>query len=144
MQCAHRLKPERAATKDERPGAREIAAGALDIVAADDGPDDSGLASAFAVGDKKVSWSCVRCGTLNDVRADVCTNCEASFMDLARNIATFEVNKKKSRATLRAFGYLLGGAVVMRSVAGLVSPWAAAALLGGTALRTVVKYLRAP
>jgi hypothetical protein len=129
--------------KAEPPGAREIVGGALDIVA---GPgyesDDEGLRQAFSVGGKKITWNCYRCGSSNPVEAQKCGDCGRSFMDTARELASFEVSKKRSYTAMKVLSYVLVGAVLMRLVAGLISPWAAAAVLGGALLRFLLKYLR--
>lgn len=143
MQCARRLKPARKPIEDDRPSAGEIAAGALDIVAGESYADtDEALAQTFAVYGGKASWTCTKCGELNDIRADKCSSCGATFVASARRIADLDVKKMESRSILKALGIVAIGAVVMRLVAGLISPWAAAAVLGGAVLRTIVKYLR--
>jgi len=128
---------------DDRPSAREIVGGALDIVA---GPghegDDEGLRQAFSVGEKKVTWNCTRCGFSNPIEAQKCEDCGRAFMDTAATLAAFAVSQKQSHSTMKALGLVLGGAVVMRLVAGLISPWAAAAFLGGAVGRFLLKYLR--
>ncbi|MGH2757321.1 MAG: hypothetical protein ACRDI3_05985 [Actinomycetota bacterium] len=145
MQCTKRLKPvpKKVDIAAGPPGAREIVGGALDIVA---GPgyesDDEGLRQAFSVGGKKVTWNCSRCGYSNPIETQRCADCGRSFIDTAQELAAFEVSKKGSYTALKAISYVLVGAVLMRLVAGLISPWAAAAVLGGALLRFLLKYLR--
>lgn len=143
MQCSRRLKPDRPGIDDDRPTVGEIAAGALDIMAGESYADsDEALAQTFAVQGGKATWTCARCGALNDMHADACSSCGATFIESARRIASSQVKEKESRSVLKAFGIVMIGAVVMRLVAGLISPWAAAAVLGGALLRTILKYLR--
>lgn len=76
------------------------------------------------------------------MRADNCASCGTAFLDSARRIADMDVKRMESRSIWKAFGFVMIGAVVMRLVAGLISPWAAAVVLGGALLRTIVKYFR--
>lgn len=144
MQCSRRLKPPRPRIDFDAggPGVRETVAGALDVVAGEGYGDDEGLRRAFTLGEKKASWVCARCGYFNELKADVCADCGRPFTDTAAALAGVEVAKKQSRSVLKALGIVTVGAVVMRLVAGLISPWAAAAVLGGAILRFLVKYLR--
>lgn len=144
MQCARRLKPEREHVDLDagRPSGREIIGGALDIIAGADEVDDEGLRQAFSVSERGVTWNCGRCGNVNPIDANRCTDCGRAFTATAAVMAKHEVSKKQSHASLKAAGLVLGGAVVMRLVAGLISPWAAAAFLGGAVVRFLVKYLR--
>jgi len=145
MQCSERLRPPapRVDLDEGRPSAREVIGGALDIVAghAYEG-DDEALRHAFSVSERGVTWNCSGCGNMNPIDAEVCTDCGRAFAETAHSWAGVSVAKKQSNATLKAAGLVLGGAVVMRLVAGLISPWAAGAFLGGAVLRFVVKYLR--
>lgn len=143
MQCSRRLRPERPRIEDDRPSVGEIASGALDIVAGESyASSDEALGQTFAVQGGKASWTCARCGALNDMRADNCASCGTAFLDSARRIADMDVKRMESRSIWKAFGFVMIGAVVMRLVAGLISPWAAAVVLGGALLRTIVKYFR--
>lgn len=145
MQCNERFRPARATidTNAGAPRAREIVAGGLDVVAGEAHPgSDEGLGEAFVVTAAGVTWTCARCGTLNQVDASDCSACGMSFTDSARRIADSALPAKQSRSILKAVGIVAGGAVVMRLVAGLISPWAAAGVLGAAALRTVIRYLR--
>ncbi len=145
MQCNRRLVATRRAidVNAGAPSAREIVSGGLDIVGGDphEGSDDA-IADAFVVAGSSVTWTCGKCGHLNEIRSSVCAGCGLSFVDSARKIADNEMPRKKSRSAMKAFGIVAGGAVVMRLVAGLISPWAAAGVLGAAALRTLVRYLR--
>lgn len=145
MQCNRRLTAQRPQVdvKAGAPSAREIMAGGLDVVAGDphEGSDEA-LADAFVVAGGSVTWTCGRCGHLNEIRSSSCAGCGLTFVDSARKIADSEIPAKRSRSVLKAVGIIGGGAVVMRLVAGLISPWAAAGLLGAAALRTLVRYLR--
>ena len=145
MQCSKRLRAARPEVDKDAgaPTARDIILGGLDIVAGDphEGSDE-GIADAFVVTGSAVTWTCRRCGHLNEIRASTCAECGTSFVDSARSIADDQVPAKQSRSMLKAAGIVAGGAVVMRLVAGLISPWAAAGLLGAATLRFVVRYLR--
>lgn len=146
MQCSARLRPARK-TIDMgagAPGFSEIVAGGLGVLAgeANEGSDE-GIAQAFSVEGDAVKWTCGRCQHRNDIRASACESCGRSFAESARWIAdTSVVPKKQGRSTLKALGMLSVGAVLMRLVAGLVSPWAAFALFGGILLRFVIRSFR--
>jgi len=145
MQCARRLRPERKSMDPlaDRPTAGEVVGGALDIVAgATYEGDDEGLRQAFSVSGDRVVWNCTRCGQSNPIEAQKCEECGRPFAETAHVLAGVEVAKKQSRSMMKTLGLVAGGAVVMRLVGGLISPWAAAAFLGGAVLRFVVKYLR--
>jgi ribosomal protein L37E len=145
MQCSKRLKPEREQI-DLNAGAptmRELVGGGLDVVAGtpNEGFDD-GIGQAFALQGDKVTWPCGRCGHINDIKASTCAGCGHSFMESARFIADAEMPKKRFRSGMKALGIVTGGAVLMRLVAGLISPWAAAGLLAAAGVRVVVRFLR--
>jgi hypothetical protein len=146
MQCSRRLVPARKKVdmNEGAVSAGEIVAGSLDLVAGDahEGSDE-GIADAFVVTDSGVTWTCGRCGHLNEIKASACVGCGMTFVDSARKIASEQIPGKQSRSIMKALGIVAGGAVVMRLVAGLISPWAAAGVLGAAAVRTLVKYLRA-
>lgn len=146
MQCSRRLVPQREEIdlNAGTPTAREIVGGGLDMIAGDvhEGSDE-GIEGAFAVEGGAVTWTCGRCAHRNPIEATVCEACGRSFVESARVIADAELPKKRFHSSLKAFGILLGGAVVMRLVAGLISPWAAAGLLAGAVIRGVVRFFRA-
>ena len=145
MQCSRRLVAHRPQidVNAGAPGAREMVAGGLDIVAGEPhAGSDEALADAFVVAGKTVTWTCGSCGHLNEIKTSACAGCGLSFVDSARKIADSEIPAKQSRSIMKAVGLVAGGAVVMRLVAGLISPWAAAGVLGAAALRTLVRYLR--
>ena len=145
MQCTERLRPARPSIDlDEGTvGFKEVVAGGLGVIAGEthEGSDE-GISQAFAVQGKKVGWSCGRCAHINDIRASSCESCGRSFVESARLIADAGVPAKQQRATLKAFSAVLGGAVLMRLVAGLISPWAAAGPFGAATIRFLVRYLR--
>jgi hypothetical protein len=123
---------------------REIVGGGLDVLAGDPHEGfDEGIGKAFAVHGRAVKWTCSKCSHPNDIEAVACTGCGTMFIDSARAIADAEMPTKQSKVTLKASGIVLGAAVVMRLVAGLISPWAAAGLLIAVAIRFAVRYLRA-
>lgn len=145
MQCSKELRGARPEIDMNAgaPTAGDIVSGGLDVIADDPhGGSDEGIAEAFVVTGSAVTWTCGRCGHLNEIRASACAGCGTSFVDSARSIADDQIPAKQSRSILKAAGIIAGGAVVMRLVAGLISPWAAAGLLGAAALRFVVRYLR--
>lgn len=124
---------------------KQALADGLDLVSSAEAPDafDDELGRAFAVQNQKVTWSCTRCSHLNDIKASECTQCGRSFVDSVRMIVDSEVPMKQSRSIWKALGIVSIGAVVMRLVAGLISPWTALAVLGAALLRFLVKFLRA-
>lgn len=126
------------------PRLSEIVSGGLGVIAGDiEAGSHEGLSHAFAVEGDSVTWTCGRCQHDNEIRASKCENCGRSFAESARWIAdTSVVPKKQSRSTLKALGILSVGAVFMRLVGGLISPWAAFALLGGIVLRWVIRLFR--
>jgi hypothetical protein len=146
MQCSTRLKPEKVAIDMNAgtPDLKEIVGGGLGILAGEPNEgSDEGIAQAFAVQGGAVTWTCGRCQHHNPVEASVCAGCGRSFAESARWIAdTSVVPKKRSRSTLKALGIVSVGAVGMRLVAGFISPWAAAAVFGGVALRSVIRLFR--
>lgn len=145
MQCSKRLRPQREPVDMNAgaPGLAEIVGGGLDVVAGDvnEGSDEA-ISQAFAVQGDAVTWTCGRCQHRNDIRASECAGCGRSFAQSARWIAETEMPKKQSRATLKAIGIVGGGAILMRLVAGLISPWVAAGLLGAAFIRWCLRYLR--
>lgn len=123
---------------------RELVGGGLDVVAGDPHEGfDEGIGQAFALQGDSVTWPCGRCGHVNDIKASACAGCGRSFSESARFIADAEMPKKRFRASMKALGIVAGGVVVMRLVAGLISPWAAAGLLAAAGIRSVVRFLRA-
>ena len=145
MQCSARLRAARTEVDMNAgaPTARDIVSGGLDIVTGDphEGSEE-GIADAFVVTGSAVTWTCGRCGHLNEIRESACADCGTSFIESARSIADDQMPAKQSRSVLKAAGIVAGSAVVMRLVAGLISPWAAAGLLGAAAIRFAVRYLR--
>ena len=145
MQCSKRLKPERKRI-DMSAGAprlSEIVSGGLGVVAGSGDPQVDGVGEAFAVEGGAVKWTCGRCRHRNDIRASECESCGRSFTESARWIAdTTVVPKKQKHSTLKALGMVSLGAVLMRLVAGLISPWAAFALFGSIALRWLVRLFK--
>lgn len=145
MQCSKRLKPDRKEIDMDAgaPALSEIVSGGIGILAGSEEPRDEGLTEAFAVQGDSVTWTCGRCQHRNDIRASSCESCGRSFTESARWIAdTSVVPKKHTRSTLKALGALSAGAVLMRLVAGLISPWAAFALFGGILLRSLIRFFR--
>ena len=145
MQCNERFRPARPPIDRDAgaPRADEIVAGGLGIIAGEAHPgSDEGIGEAFVVAGGSVTWTCGRCGGLNQMQESACSACGMTFADSARRIADSALPAKQSRSILKAVGILAGGAVVMRLVAGLISPWAAAGVLGAAALRTVIRYTR--
>jgi ribosomal protein L40E len=146
MQCSERLRLARQKIDMDAgaPTMREIVGGGLDVVAGDPHEGfDEGIGQAFAVQGRAVKWTCSKCSHLNDIQATACAGCGTTFVDSARAIADAEMPKKQSKVALKAIGIVLGAAVVMRLVAGLISPWAAAGLLIAVGIRFAVRYLRA-
>jgi hypothetical protein len=145
MQCSKRLKPQRADIDMNvgAPGFTELVGGGLDVIAGDvhEGSDE-GITQAFAVGDDEVTWTCGRCRHRNDIKASSCAECGRSFAESARWIADSGIPKKQSHAAMKAIGIVGGGAVLMRLVGGLISPWAAAGLFGAACIRWIVRYFR--
>lgn len=145
MQCSQRLKPRRDPIdmNEGAPRLSEIVGGGLDVVAGGGSLDsDEGIAQAFAVEGDGVTWTCGRCAHRNDIRARSCSECGRDFVVSARWIADAGMPKKRFQATLKAIGIVGGGAVLMRLVAGLISPWAAAGLLGAAVLRWCLRTFR--
>jgi hypothetical protein len=145
MQCSKRLKPQDVPVDISAgaPRLSEIVSGGLDVVAGEvhEGSDE-GISQAFAVQGDAVTWTCGRCQHRNEIRASVCAGCGRSFNESARWIADTGLPKKRSRATLKAVGIVGIGAVVMRLVGGLISPWLAAGVLGAALIRWLLRYLR--
>jgi hypothetical protein len=125
------------------PGLREIVGGGLDVIAGDlhAGIDD-GIEQAFTVTGSQVTWTCARCHHVNDIKANACESCGRSFVESARGLSDSLMPKKTYRANLKALGYVSVSAVVLRLVAGFVSPWAAVGLFGGIVLRAIVRFFR--
>jgi ribosomal protein L40E len=145
MQCSERLKPVSSPIDMTAgaPGLPELALGGLDVIAGDPNEHaDAAISQAFAVEGRGVTWTCARCFHRNDIKASACAGCGRSFAESARLIADAEVPKKQSRATMKALGIVGSGALVMRLVAGFVSPWIVAAAFGGMLLRGVIRFLR--
>lgn len=146
MQCAARLRatPTKIDLKAGAPSISEIVGGGLDVLAGEPHEGfDEGIRKAFAIQGHVVTWTCSRCSHPNDITASACVGCGMTFVDSARALADAEMPKKESKVTFKAIGIVLGGAVVMRLVAGLISPWAAAGLLLAVVIRFAVRYLRA-
>jgi ribosomal protein L40E len=145
MQCSTRLRPARVAIDytEGAPQLKEMIGGTLGIVAGPSESTDDGIASAFAVDGDGATWICSRCSHRNDIKASECAKCGRSFVESARWTAdTGIVPQKQSRAMLKALGIVSLGAVVMRLVGGLISPWAAFGLLGAAFLRWLVRMFR--
>lgn len=146
MQCSKRLVPQRKPI-DMAAGApkmSEIVSGSLGILAGDTGAAaDDGISEAFDLVGDAVTWRCGRCQRRNPIEASVCEGCGRSFTESARWIAdTTVVPKKKSHSTMKALGIVSLGAVLMRLVAGFISPWAAFAVFGGVALRSLIRFFK--
>lgn len=145
MQCHERLRSpaEKVDLNEGAPTARDLVTGALDVVAGDPHAGfDEGIGKAFVHQGDSVTWTCGKCAHRNDIRQAACEDCGTPFAASARLIADAEMPQKKSRAFLKATGIVLGGSVLMRLVAGLISPWAAVGLLGGAMIRALVRLLR--
>lgn len=144
MQCSKRL-VERQEPIDMNAGApqlSEIVSGGLGVIAGETVPDD-GISEAFEVGGDGVTWRCGRCQHRNDIKASVCAECGRSFAESAKWIAdTTLVPKKQNHSTIKALGIVSLGAVLMRLVAGFISPWAAFALFGGLVLRWLIRVFK--
>jgi RNA polymerase subunit RPABC4/transcription elongation factor Spt4 len=145
MQCSSRLVAQKVRVDMDAgtPGLSEIVGGGLDVIAGNPHPGiDDGIEQVFSVQGDKVTWSCGRCHHVNDIKSNVCESCGTSFVESARGVSDALMPKKTYRANLKALGYLSVSAVVLRLVAGFVSPWAAAALFGGIVLRAIVRFFR--
>src|SRR5688572_13333821 len=99
MQCSERLVPEEKTIDMDAgaPGFSEIVSGGLGIIAGPSEVDDSGIAEAFAVEGKNVTWACGRCQHRNDIRASKCASCGRSFAESARWIANMSVVPRKKQ-----------------------------------------------
>ena len=123
---------------------REIVGGGLDVMAGDPHEGfDEGIGKAFTLEGGAVTWTCSKCTHPNDIKASLCGGCGTTFVESARAIADAEMPKKQSKVSFKAIGIVLSAAVVMRLVAGLISPWAAAGVLVAVLIRFGVRYLRA-